>query len=97
MADDKALYEVCGQCGGSGDVADPEDENGLIFDRCRCCGGKGRLAVGVTTGQLRRMVDRERALQGDPGIPVERRLVILKALQVKTAAALARLTHEAVT
>jgi hypothetical protein len=53
------LYEICTLCKGTGKM--PPDHKG--FDHECFCKPLRVVEVGVTTGQLRRMVDRETAEQ----------------------------------
>jgi DNA-directed RNA polymerase subunit RPC12/RpoP len=83
------LYQVCEVCEGFGSV--PVHE-ALPKGPATCPGCQGRrfVKVGVTTGQLERMVQTQRALQGDPGLPFERRREILIDLHKRVNEALSR-------
>ncbi len=65
------LYELC----SSHEIGKAES--------CPLCRGVGFVKIGLTMGQVDRMVDVERTLQGDPGIPLEKRLRIAVALDVR--------------
>lgn len=79
------LYQKCEHCRAMRDrVAGP----------CPSCNGTGYWPVGLTVGQVDRLVERERALKGDPGIPRERRRAVLEAVQREAAAAMVVLRSE---
>ena len=77
-------YTRCSICNGSltlsADIGGVEAEH-----RCPCTRSPtpGWSPTGVTLAQIDRMVDVERALAGDPGLPEQRRLEILTELDRK--------------
>jgi hypothetical protein len=80
-------YSRCSFCGGT------QTAQGLV---CPCLKSPtpGWSPTGLTLGQLSRMANIERALQGDPGLPKEHRRQILTDLQMKVDAAYRRLVME---
>lgn len=70
----KMTYTHCPICQGS--------LRGVLASQTRECpcvrsGHPGWAPTGVTLAQIERMADLERALSGDPGMPVERRREVL--------------------
>lgn len=98
---DDMLYEKCAVCRGWGrlnlDGSEYSPGTRTATRPCVCVRSPtpGYTPTGLTTGQVERMVDKERAVQGDPGIPAGRRLAILRAMQHDAAQAIIRLESEA--
>ena len=90
MTTDDNLYQKCEPCHGLGVAKIPPGG----FRACRSCDGRGYVPVGVTKTQLDAYADRERALQGDPGLPEADRLAILLKLKRRVVRALGRLTAD---
>lgn len=72
------IYVRCPACRGSAWL---HGEGVGLSAPCPCArtDHPGWAPTGLTMGQIDRMVDLERALAGDPGLPVERRREILRA------------------
>jgi hypothetical protein len=74
-------YTRCEMCRGSLsrliDGGDRDDERDYYSCPCATSSTPGWMPTGLTLAQIDRMVELERALQGDPGIPIERRVVVL--------------------
>lgn len=60
----RALYEKCPVCDGSG--------RSLLYRRaaCRTCQGEKYVEIGLTVGQVERLVANERVRLGDPAAVV---------------------------
>jgi hypothetical protein len=82
------LYEVCSICEGHGAI--PHPASGMRVLHCRGCDGLRFVRVGVTVRQLEILSDRERALDGDPGIHIARRANILARLAFRLKGAVER-------
>ena len=66
---------------------------------CPCTRGApphGWSPTGLTLGQIDRMVERERALDGDPSVPVERRRKVLAIIRKRLETAEKWLANEVV-
>jgi hypothetical protein len=78
-------FTNCEQCKGKLAIfIESKSQPGWFHPQdCPCTRGKepGWNETGLTMGQIERMADVERALQGDPGIPPERRNAILDDLE----------------
>lgn len=63
------LFTRCSICQGAGHF---DHGDGRTVCPCVRTDHPGYAHVGLTLGQLDRMAERERVLQGDPGVPAER-------------------------
>lgn len=96
MARDNKVYQRCEFCPErpgfvAADRTTTVDGTSTRWAKCRGCGGVGYWPIGLTVGQVERLVEQEQALCGDPGIPQPKASAILANVRVK----LARLNRDA--
>ncbi len=92
------LYQRCPLCRGRLwiDASRRPDAVIEVLQACPCRRSEtpGYAPVGITTEELDTLVERQRALQGDPGIPIDRRRMILHYLARRLHEALASLSDD---
>lgn len=81
------LYTRCPICQGKKYTSKQISPGFAIGHPCPCVGGEtpGWALTGLTMGQVERMVELERALAGDPGVPLDRRITVIQKVREKLA------------